>query len=151
MSQFDKLCEVLETMDPESFNRLINEKSANIIEGLSMVVENDLDIITIYMDFLLCAAAADGRLAEEEYILLKPTLDFLLERDVGYGDAQKIFYDARLDKPEAYKQSVDMMVDILGVISNELKEDIVLVCMMVCAVDGKISYEEREWIRQLIE
>mgnify|MGYP003305273500 CR=1 FL=1 len=30
---FDKLCEVLETMDPDTFNQLINEKSANIIQA----------------------------------------------------------------------------------------------------------------------
>ena len=151
MSQFDKLCEVLETMDPDTFNQLINEKSANIIQALGTIMEDGFDVITVYVDFLLCAAAADGRLAEEEYILLKPTLDFILDKDVGFGDAQKIFYDARLDKPEEYRKSVDAMVDILGLVSPELKEDIVLVCMMVCAVDGKVSYDEREWIRQLIE
>ncbi|MBR7152777.1 MAG: TerB family tellurite resistance protein, partial [Candidatus Methanomethylophilaceae archaeon] len=70
MSQFDKLCEVLETMDPDTFNQLINEKSANIIQALSTIMEDGFDVITVYVDFLLCAAAADGRLAEEEYILL---------------------------------------------------------------------------------
>lgn len=151
MSDFDRLCEVLETMDPEMFNQIINEKSVSIVEGMAGILEDDFDIITTYVDFLLCAAAADGKLAEEEYILLKPTLDFILEKDVGYGDAQKIFYDARLDKPEEFKKSIDAMVDLIGMLSPGLKDDIILVCMMVCAVDGRISYKEREWIRRLIE
>ena len=44
-----------------------------------------------------------------------------------------------------------MMVDLLELVSPKLKEDIVLVCMMVCAVDGKISYKERKWINNLID
>lgn len=151
MSHFDRLCEVLETMDPERFNLLINEKSSDIIKGMEEMVKDDFDIITIYIDFLLCAAAADGRLAKEEYILLKPTLDFILGKDVGYEDAQKVFYDAGLDRPEEYKKSVDAMVDLLGLLSPELKDDMILVCMMVCAVDGRISQEEKEWIKRLIE
>ena len=52
--------------------------------------------------------------------------------------------------PKDYNNTVDLMVDILGTISLDLKRDIIIVCMMICAVDGKISYKERKWIKQLI-
>ena len=74
-----------------------------------------------------------------------------MEADMGYGDAQKFFYDNGLDKPEGYKQSMDAIVDLVGLVSQELKDDIVLLCMLVCSVDGEMSVEEREWIQQLIE
>ena len=43
------------------------------------------------------------------------------------------------------------MVDILGELDDELKDDIVIVCMMICAIDGKISLKEKNWIKQLIK
>ena len=42
------------------------------------------------------------------------------------------------------------MVDILGMVSVELKTDIILVCLMVCAIDGHVSRKEKKWIKQLI-
>ncbi|MBO4357705.1 MAG: TerB family tellurite resistance protein, partial [Candidatus Methanomethylophilaceae archaeon] len=46
---------------------------------------------------------------------------------------------------------IDYMVDILGEVSPELKADIIIITMLVCAVDGKISYKEKKWIKQLLE
>ncbi len=58
---------------------------------------------------------------------------------------------AGFDKPKDYKRTMDRMVDVIGLVSPELKDDIVLVCLMVCAVDGKVSAKEKKWIKQLIE
>ena len=46
---------------------------------------------------------------------------------------------------------MDLMVDMLGLVSPELKEDIVVLCLLVCAVDGKVSRKERKWIEKLVE
>ncbi len=150
MSSFDMLCDVVEHLDAQTYNDLITEKTAAVLPALVDITADGMDGVAIYTDFVLCAVAADGKLTEEEYVLIKPILDLTLEMDVGYGDAQKFFYDNGLDKPEGYKATMDSVVDLLGLVSPELKDDIILVCMMVCAVDGKISEEEAEWLRQLI-
>ncbi|MGN1076979.1 MAG: hypothetical protein ACI4ST_00530 [Candidatus Gallimonas sp.] len=48
------------------------------------------------------------------------------------------------------KQVVDYVVDLLGELDEELKADIITVCLLVCAIDGKISKKEEKYIRQLI-
>ena len=151
MSCFNILCEVLERLDDETYNALMEEKSSRIIPALSEITADGLSGVQIYVDFVICAVAADGKLTEAEYQLIKPILDLSMEADVGYGDAQKFFYDNGLDKSEGYKNSMDSIADLLGLVSQELKDDIVLLCMLVCAVDGEMSDEEREWIQQLIE
>ena len=151
MSCFNMLCEVLERLDDDTYNALMEEKSSRIIPALMDITSDGLTGVQVYVDFVICAVAADGKLTEAEYQLIKPILDLSLESDVGYGDAQKFFYDNGLDKPEGYKQSMDAIVDILGLVSEELKDDIVLLCMLVCAVDGEMSDEERAWIQKLIE
>lgn len=151
MGSFDTLCSVLEDMDPETYNDLIIRKAAGIISSLDEVSCGSVDAVAIYCDFVLCSVAADGILTEEEFFLVKPVLDLILDADMGYEDALEYFHDTGLDCPEGYKETMDSIVDVLGYASPELKDDIVLVCMMVCAVDGRISEEEREWIRRLIE
>ena len=80
-----------------------------------------------------------------------PVLDRMLETDTDYGEALDYFHETGLDNPEGYRDTMDGIADMLGEVSPKLKDDLVLLCMMVCAVDGEISSKERDWIRQLIE
>lgn len=151
MSDFNKLCKVMEEMDPETYVSIVSEKSADIIAALSVITQDGLSGLSIYIDFLLCAVAADGKLSEEEFYLLKPMLERAVGMELTYDDAKDIFYASGLDKPKDYKKTMDLMVDILGLVSPKLKEDIVLICMLVCAVDGKIFMKEKRWIKKLID
>lgn len=36
-------------------------------------------------------------------------------------------------------------------LSEELKENIIIVCLLICAVDGKVSPKEKTWIKQLVK
>ena len=98
MSCFNILCEVLERLDDDTYNALMEEKSSRIIPALSEITADGLSGVQIYVDFVICAVAADGKLTEAEYQLIKPILDLSMEADVGYGDAQKFFYDNGLDR-----------------------------------------------------
>ena len=42
------------------------------------------------------------------------------------------------------------MVDIVNMVP-EIREDVVIVCLLACAVDGKISFKEKQWIKRLID
>lgn len=151
MSNFDALCQVLEDMDNDTFNDIVNQKSADVIKALIGITEDSLSGVSVFADFILCAVAADGELTEKEYLFLKPSLDLILQRETIFEDAQRLFYDEGLDKPKDYKRAMDQMVDVIGRVSPELKDDIVLLCLMVCAVDGEVTEEEKDWIRNLIE
>lgn len=151
MSNFDALCQVLEDMDNDTFNDIVNQKSADVIKALIGITEDSLSGISVFADFILCAVAADGELTEKEYLFLKPSLDLILQKETTFEDAQRLFYDEGLDKPKDYKRAMDQMVDVIGRVNPELKDDIVLLCLMVCAVDGEVTEEEKDWIRNLIE
>lgn len=151
MSDFNKLCKAVEDMDPATYAAVIATKSAQVIKGLKDITGNGIDAVSIFADLVLCSVAADGKLDETEYVVAKPVLDLAFGRDVSYDDAKTIFKAAGLDKPKEYKEVVDQMVDVIGVASPELKDDIVLVCLLVCAVDGKVSFKEKHWIKKLIE
>ena len=150
MFEFNKLCKAVEQMDPVTYGAVITEKSVNIIAALTAITQSGKDGLTIYLHFILCSIAADGKLDEHEFALLQKSLEASIGHEITYEEAKQIFSDAGLDKPAAYKEAVDLMVDILGLVSVELKTDIILVCLMICAVDGHVSHKEKKWIKQLI-
>ena len=151
MSSFNDLCKLMESLDPATYGKVMVEKTADVLVGLKGITCDGLDALAIYTDFVLCAVAADGKLSEEEFQLVKPVLDLIAGADVSYEEAKAIFKAAGLDKPKEYKAAMDKTVDLLGLVSPQLKDDIILVCMLICAVDGKISFREKRWIKKLIE
>ncbi len=151
MSSFNDLCKLMESLDPATYSKVMVEKTADVLVGLKGITCDGLDALAIYTDFILCSVAADGKLSEEEFLLVKPVLDLIAGADVSYEEAKAIFKAAGLDKPKEYKAAMDKTVDLLGLVSPQLKDDIILVCMLICAVDGKISFKEKRWIKKLID
>ena len=151
MSTFNELCKKLEEMDDDAYNQTLNQLSVKVMNDLSGLTESDKDAYEVYLQFLLAAVAADGKLAEDEFCLLKPLFDETAGHDVGYEEAVAMFKDMGLDDPAEIKEVADLMVDIIELASPETKDDIVLLCLMVCAIDRKVSDEEKEWIAQLVK
>ena len=138
-------------MDPASFLDAFATISDRVIAALVDLTSNGVDGLSAYVHFILASVAADGVLSKEEFGLLKPFFDRIAEKDLSYEEAVEVFKEMGLDKPDALKDIVDTMVDIIGLVSEELKDDIVLLCLLVCAIDGEVTKEEKDWIRQLVE
>ena len=151
MSDFDTLCKQLEQMDPTTFADIFSKKSDDVIKSLVALTADGTDGVTAYLQFILASVAADGVLSKPEFLLLKPMFDKMAEKDVSYEEGVEIFKGLGLDKPEAYKNIIDTMVDIIGLVDEDMKDDIVLLCLLVCAIDGEITKEEKDWIKQLAE
>lgn len=151
MSNFDKFCDEIAAMPIEKKHALINEYSRKIIPALDAIAEEGENGISIYTDFILGAVCCDGKLAKEEYELMKPFFDAAADKDVSYDEALAIFKEAGLENPEKYKKTIDLMVDLIGLISPELKNTIVTACLIICSLDGEVSKEEKEWILNLVD
>lgn len=149
MFEFEKVCKEVERMDPLTYSVLLAETSARVVAALSHVTEDGIAGITIFKGLVLGAIVSDGKLSEEEFILVKPTLEQVAGEEVTFEDAKALL---KYFKPETkdYKVFVDAVVDLFGELSDELKADLVTVCLLVCAADGKISMKERMWLKQLI-
>ncbi len=151
MSDFDTLCKQLEQMDSAQFADIFAKKSDDVIASLMALTADGKDGVTAYLQFILASVAADGVLSKPEFILLKPMFDRMADKDVSYEEAVEIFKGLGLDRPEAYKGIIDTMVDIIGLVDEDMKDDIILLCLLVCAIDGEVTKEEKDWIRQLAE
>ncbi len=150
MKDFDLLCREFENMDPLSYDIFLTQKSAELIPVLNGIAENGIAGTAIFFAFVLGAISADGKLSKEEYELILPSLKIFFGNSADYNMAKNVFKDFKEEGKEL-KNVVDQMVDILGLLSDELKQDIIIICMLICAVDGKINSKEKKWIMQLIK
>lgn len=148
MKEFDELCKEFEQMDPLLSRATLAVKSADVLPKLSKMT-GKLDAAAIFATFILGAIAADGRLSEGEYESVYPLLHVFFGDELNYEDCRTA---VRRLKPEGreLKKALDDMVDLFGSFDEDLKEDVILVCMLICAVDGKISLKEKNWIKKLI-
>ena len=150
MKEFERVCKEFEAMDSETYYALLLEKSKVIIPALSVITVDGLEGLAIYASFILGAIVTDGRLSLEEYAISSPLFKAFFGEEVTYSDCEFIVRKMRSEEKEL-RRYVDDMVDVLGMLSNDLKDDIILVCLMICAIDGKVSSKEKKWIKQLIK
>ncbi len=149
MKEFDLLCREFEEMDGLTYTALLAEKSAHVLPALAAVTADGMEGASAFAIFILGAIAADGKLSEEEYALVSPLLKAFFGDAVDYDACKKAVKSMRAER-EGLKEIADVMVDVLGLLSEDLKDDIVLVCLMICAIDGKVSHKEKQWIKQLV-
>ena len=150
MSEFNKICKEFEQLDVLSYVALLGIKSKRILPALIDITQDGETGVEIFASFIIGAIAADGRLSETEYELLSPLLHAFFGEELDYETCKKAFRKMAPEQREL-KKSVDEMVDVLGLLSDDLKDDIITVCLLICAVDGKVSLRERNWIKQLIK
>ena len=149
MTEFDDLCREAEEIDFETRCAILKGKSQEILPLLSEKSEDGESGADILSTFLFSAMAADGRLSSEEYDLLYPLLSSFLGEKINYTDAKKAVGAMRKENREMKKISEDM-IGVLAEFSEDLRREIVLVIMMICAADGKISLSEKLWIKKLL-
>lgn len=149
MTEFDDLCREAEDIDFETRCAILKGKSQEILPLLSEKSEDGESGADILSTFLFSAMAADGRLSSEEYDLLYPLLSSFLGDKINYTDAKKAVGAMKKENREMKKISEDM-IGVLAEFSEDLRREIVLVIMMICAADGKISLSEKLWIKKLL-
>lgn len=149
MKPFNELCKIAERLSPEEYAAVILEKTHKIVPALHALTQDPAEVTGMLVAFLTASVYADGKLDESEYGLIYPFLTLAFGEDVDYSSAKAV---VKAFKPEGkeLKELVDRLVDFLGMLSEDLKDDIVVLCLLICAVDGKVSAKEKNYIKQLL-
>lgn len=150
MREFDALCKAYEEIDALSYAAIIAEKAKKIIPALCEVTEDGLDGLTLFASFVAGAIVADGKLSMEEYAITFPLFKIFFGTEVNYDDCNRIVRKMCVET-KLLKKYVSDTIKVFGRLSEELKDDIVLVCLMICAIDGKVSLKEKMWIKKLLK
>lgn len=149
MTEFYELCKEAEDIDFETRCAILRGKSEELLPLLSEKSVDGESGEDILSTFLISAMAADGRLSQGEYELLHPLLSSFLGEKMNYKDAKKAVGSMKKEAREMKKIS-EKMIEVLSEFSDELRKEIVLVILMICASDGKVSLSEKLWIQKLL-
>ena len=149
MKDFNELCRSVEELSPLEYAAVLGRTSLKIMPAIRAFSEDGRTCAEVLAAFVIASVYADGKLDESEYLLMAPLLKAFFGEDFDFEDAKKLAKDWRKEG-RAVKKEVDYLVDFLGTLSEELKGDIIFACLLMCAVDGKVSLKEKSYIRQLM-
>ena len=149
MKEFNELCKEAEQIDLLTYSAVLAQKSLHILPALREITEDGLSGAAIYASFIFGAIAADGRLSEDEYLLVYPMLRAFFGEEVDYETAKKVFASAGPER-RALKKSAKEMAKVFGELDEDLRDDIVTVCLLITAIDGKVSLKEKAWIKKML-
>ena len=145
MKDFNELCRSVEELSPLEYAAVLGRTSLKIMPAIRAFSEDGRTCAEVLAAFVIASVYADGKLDESEYLLMAPLLKAFFGEDFEKKLAKEWRKEGR-----AVKKEVDYLVDFLGTLSEELKGDIIFACLLMCAVDGKVSLKEKSYIRQLM-
>ena len=148
MKEFNQLCKEFENLDALSYAAVLTQKSAAVLPALAAVTDDGIDGVTIFSAYIFASVAADGRVTEEEYVACYPLIHAFFGDAVTYDDCRDAARAVKLSRDEI-DLAAQPMLDIFGLLPEGIQNDIILICLMICAVDGKVSHREKNWIKKL--
>ncbi|MDE5593555.1 MAG: hypothetical protein K2I75_06450 [Clostridiales bacterium] len=146
---FEEIYNEFKAIDPAAYRRELESKSMSVLPALISISGNERVGARFLATFVLGAALSDGELDKHEYDMLEPMFYTFFGDEVSFAES-KILAKNMVAGGNALPDKVDEMIDFFGRLSEKLKADLVLICLMICAVDGDVSQNEKDWIARLV-
>ena len=146
----DALITLLESMSQEERREALREKAQTVLPALAKQTGDPARARELFCTFVLGALLSDGRLADEEYPLVKPMLQSFLGEETDIDTCRARLNEAA-GQTALLKENTDLLIDAIGENDPALKSDCVLTSLILCSVDEKVTEEEKAYIAQLME
>lgn len=148
MFEFKKLCDAFEEMSTVEKGVILTEKSVSILAKLRSLEIPGIDAVTALAGFIVGSVAADGKLNEQEYLLIYPALVQAFDTGFDFATVKEAFSRGR-DGRKLAAEYTEEMIRIFDCLDEGLKADVITLCLCVVAIDGKVSLKEKNYIRRL--
>lgn len=148
MFEFKKLCDAFEHLSWTEKGLMLTEKSVKIIAKLHLLDIDGIEPVRTLAGFIIGSVVADGKIDEREYLLIYPTLVQAFGRDFDFASVKESF-KKDVDGRKAVAAYTEDMLAVLDLLDEDLKNDVITLCLCVTAIDGKISFKERRYIKRL--
>lgn len=149
MTDFNALCKMAEDLPAEVYPEVLRETAARVLPALEGAAGSRERAEMALAAFIIASVYADGTLDKGEYALLRPNLEAALGGTVPFEAVKEYIENSKADGKQL-QEFTDAMCDYLGMLSEELQSDVVLLALLICAVDGKVGAKEKKYIKKLI-
>jgi hypothetical protein len=150
MLDFNKLYNYVLNLDNLSYTTMLVEKAKAVLPKLNIISVGEENGEKIFFSFVLCAIYSDNKLSIEEYDIIKKHLSLFFGENTSYAETKNAAKKMK-NEIKQIQNDADKMLDLFSLLDSKLKEDIVVVSLLICAIDNKISKKERDWIKKLID
>lgn len=148
MFEFNKMCDEYQRLTNTEKRIIIAEKTIKIFAELSALNVCGIDPFETLAGFIVGSVVADGKINEQEYLLMYPTLVQIFGKDFDYNSVKKTFATDAECKNSVCKYTENML-KILTMLNENIKTDVIILCLCVVSMDGKINFKERKYIKRL--
>lgn len=149
MFEFKKVCDAYERLSPRERRLLLVEKSAVVLARLHNLSIPGVDPVDVLAGFLVGSVTADGKINEKEYLMIYPALVRTFGDDFDFASIKESF--RRKDDRKMVAEYTQEMLYLLGFMDEDLKWDIIILCLCVTSVDNRITLKEKRYLRRLCD
>lgn len=150
MFEFAKLYSAFERLDSAEKALLLTEKSAELLETLRGVTIADTDAVTVLAGFIVGSFTFDGKIKETEYLMIYPTLANVFGDDFDFASIKEKYRFSSEGK-KAIADYTEKMLSLLNLMNSDMRRNIIMLCLCIVSVDGKVSLKEKYHIRRLCD
>ena len=144
MKQLKDFLKVVEDHNKGELFEMVHGLSVRILSALTELGDKE-EAVKWYCTFILTTLAADGRLADEEFLTVEPMFDAFFGNSFDYKTCKQLV------KQVDDKSVVAAVVSVLNRMPSEIQSDMILAAIILCAIDGKISAKEQAYIQKLLD
>ncbi len=149
MFEFNKVMKDYESLNAIERGLMLTEKSVSILAKLSALDIDGIDPVETLASFIIGSVVADGKLHEKEYLLIYPALVRVFGSDFDYESIKKEFESDKDGRKDIAGYTTDLL-RVLGTVDETLYEDVIILCLCVVTIDGKVSLREKNYVKRLI-
>lgn len=149
MFEFNKVMKDYESLNAIERGLMLTEKSVSILAKLSALDIDGIDPVETLASFIIGSVVADGKLHEKEYLLIYPALVKVFGSDFDYESIKKEFEADKDGRKDIAGYTTDLL-RVLGTVDETLYEDVIILCLCVVTIDGKVSLREKNCVKRLI-
>lgn len=149
MFEFKKVMKDYESLNAIERGLMLTEKSVSILAKLSALDIDGIDPVETLASFIIGSVVADGKLHEKEYLLIYPALVKVFGSDFDYESIKKEFEADKDGRKDIAGYTTDLL-RVLGTVDETLYEDVIILCLCVVTIDGKVSLREKNYVKRLI-
>ena len=141
MFSFRKICRTFENMTDDERRASLIESARLILPELEKTYGNG---VPEFILFIFAACGADGVLDASEYKLFSEVTGI----ELSYSEAYELVSSADTQRVQ---DTADDIIDMFGLLSNEVKASMITFCLLFLSANGEISRGERKFLKKLIK
>lgn len=147
MFEFKKLCKEYEQLSLVERGFILTDKSVKILAKLKILDVQGVEPVSALAGFIIGSVVADGKIDEQEYLLIYPALIKVFGYNFDFYSVKQSFCGGNAKK--LINEYIRQMIRVIDLLDDDLKCDVITLCLCVTAIDGKISLREKRYIKRL--